>query len=183
MAVRSGTPLDHGLRWYATVLLATALTGPCEASPAAPSPQQDPVAVRLAELANVVRQEAGCDTLEWYEDAAEVARRHSADMEARQFFSHVNPDGLNPFDRLAEAGIHYKAAAENILHGEATASRALGLWLESPGHRENLVNCDFTHHGVGRVDSYWTHIFLRDPLHGTPGTRAGAAASVRGSVR
>jgi uncharacterized protein YkwD len=146
------------------VLVAAGLLGPCDADPAAPPLElQDPVVVNFTNLTNAARANAGCGELKWQAEAAAVAKAHSSDMIQRQFFSHSNPDGKSPFDRLAEAGVGYRAAAENILYGEATASRALELWLNSPGHRENLLNCSFTHHGVGRVDTHWTHLFLRDP--------------------
>lgn len=154
MALKSG---------IATMLLVTGLFAPCGAGPAAPETEQDPVALQFANLVNAARVEAGCPELKWHEGAAAVARAHSLDMQNRGFFSHENPDGLDPFDRLNAAGIRYTAAAENILHGEATATRALGLWMGSPGHRANLLDCSFTHHGVGRVNSHWTHLFLKDP--------------------
>jgi uncharacterized protein YkwD len=144
------------------VLAATTLA-PCSAGPTTPEVAQDPVAIQFANLVNAVRVEAGCSELKWHDGAADVAGRHSRDMRDRRFFSHENPDGLNPFDRLEAAGIKYAAAAENILHGEATATRALGLWMDSEGHRANILDCSFTHHGVGRADSHWTHLFLKDP--------------------
>jgi uncharacterized protein YkwD len=84
-------------------------------------------------------------------------------MKANGYFSHTNREGKSPFDRLADAGITYRTAAENILEGEASPTRVLQLWMQSPGHRMNIVECSFTHHGIGRVDTHWTHIFLRDP--------------------
>jgi uncharacterized protein YkwD len=145
-------------------LLAAGLLGPCGSDPAAPSNEsQDPIVANFASLTNAARANAGCDTLKWHAVAASVARAHSSDMRERRFFSHTNPDGKSPFDRLEAAGVDFRAAAENILHGEASASRALDLWLNSAGHRANLLECSYTHHGVGRVETHWTHVFLRDP--------------------
>ena len=146
------------------MLVAAGLLGPCDADPAAPPIElQDPIVVTFANMTNTVRANAGCGELEWHAAAAAVAKAHSRDMGQRSFFSHTNPDGKSPFDRLADAGLTYRSAAENILTGERTASGALQLWMNSPGHRANLLDCSFTHHGVGRVDSHWTHVFLRDP--------------------
>lgn len=146
------------------VLVAAGLLGPFAADPAAPPLEpQDPVVVSFTNLMNAVRADAGCGELAWHPEAAAVAKAHSGDMSQRSFFSHTNPDGKGPFDRLAAAGVRFRAAAENILSGERTASRALELWLGSAGHRANLLECSYTHHGVGRVDGYWTQVFLRDP--------------------
>lgn len=149
----------------AAALLAALVLGPCSGSELAGPVEQDPTASDFASLVNAVRVDAGCKELQWHSGAAEVARRHSADMKANGFFSHTNRDGESPFDRLHDAGITFRGAAENILSGEATATRALALWMNSPGHRANILECAFTHHGVGRVGDYWTHVFLTDPTH------------------
>ena len=60
-------------------------------------------------------------------------------------------------------GISYRAAGENIALTGGGASGALSLWLGSSGHRANIERCGYTHHGVGLVDSRWTHLFLEDP--------------------
>jgi len=150
--------------------LAATLAGVRGVNPAAPQQAADPEVPEFVELVNAARAEAGCKALVWYEPAAVVARGHSADMKSRDYFSHTNPDGADPFDRLAAAGIGYRSAAENILSGEGGAKRVLDLWLNSPGHRANLLKCSFTHHGVGRVDTYWTHVFLQDPRATAGGT-------------
>jgi uncharacterized protein YkwD len=86
-------------------------------------------------------QAAGCGPLLWHDGTAEVARAHSADMVARDFFAHQNPDGESPFDRLREAGIEWSGGAgENIAWGYPTAAAVLAGWLGSPGHRAKLEN-------------------------------------------
>jgi uncharacterized protein YkwD len=89
----------------------------------------------------------------------EVARRHSADMVARGFFAHINPDGLDPFERMAAAGITYSSAAENIgWAGDATlAHNAL---MNSPVHRANLLNPQLGRIGVGIVRKDSLHIMV-----------------------
>ena len=90
---------------------------------------------------------------------ADVARRHSADMVARGYFAHTNPDGLDPFERMAAAGITYSAAAENIgWAGDATlAHNAL---MSSPAHRSNLLNPQLGRIGVGIVRKDSMHIMV-----------------------
>ena len=120
--------------------------------------------VELVDLVNDHRSEAGCGQLAWHAGVAEVAQAHSQDMQDRNFFSHTNPDGDSPFDRLAAAGIAWSMAGENIAMGSGDGSTAFQLWIDSPGHRANIENCGYTHHGVGLVVGRWTHVFLKDPV-------------------
>lgn len=114
----------------------------------------------FVQLLNTHREALGCPALVWHPATADVAQAHSEDMVARSFFSHTNPDGLSPFDRLAAAGITYRLAGENIAAGYQTPSAVFEGWLGSPGHRANIENCGFTGHGIGLEDSHWTHMFL-----------------------
>jgi uncharacterized protein YkwD len=143
------------------VMALAAWTSCAHGSPLSPDQDADPVVADFVERLNRERRDAGCAALAWDDDVARVARAHSADMVRRDFFSHSNPDGDDPFERLASAKIAYRSAAENILQGATTGLAALDLWMGSPGHRANLMNCGMTHHGVGRVDDYWTHVFIR----------------------
>jgi len=111
-------------------------------------------------MVNAHRVSVGCRVLVWSAEVAAVAQAHSADMARRDFFDHINPDGKTPFDRLRRAGIPYSAAAENIAYGTASAKRVLELWLKSAGHRANIENCRYTHHGVGLSQGRWTQVFV-----------------------
>jgi uncharacterized protein YkwD len=110
---------------------------------------------------NAHRVSVGCPALAWNADVAGVAQAHSVDMIQRDYFAHDNPDGQSPFDRLRSAGIDYRSAAENIAYGYPTGSSVLSAWLDSPGHRRNIENCNLTEHGVGLEGSHWTHVFIR----------------------
>jgi uncharacterized protein YkwD len=107
------------------------------------------------------RVSIGLRPLIWDNRVASVARAHSRDMVTRHFFSHANPDGLRSKDRLVAAGIRYAAMGENIAYGHTTGTSVLDAWLKSPGHRTNIEDPTYTHHGVGKVGTYWTHVFLR----------------------
>jgi uncharacterized protein YkwD len=124
-----------------------------------------PEAEAFVELVNVHRQSQGLDSLTLHDALADVATAHSRDMRDRGFFSHTNPDGESPFDRMAEAGISFRSAGENIARGYPTASGVLEAWINSPGHRANIETAGFSHHGIGYVKDghYWTHLFARDP--------------------
>ena len=117
------------------------------------------------DLVNQERAKNGLDALKWAEDLAAVARAHSADMINRGFFSHTNPDGQSPFDRLKNAGISYKSAAENIAYGQRSAEAVMNSWMNSSGHRANILNKNLKEIGVGAVKNsngtiYWTQVFV-----------------------
>lgn len=164
-----------GMRWwrawaFACIAVAGLAAAGCDSddgptSPAGQVPAPPPgVAAELqhfVSLMNQHRTEQGLAPLAWDARAAAVAQAHSADMVARSFFSHTNPDGDSPFDRMAAAGITYSTAGENIAYGYPSAESVLAAWLNSPGHRSNIENAGYTHHGVGLVGTHWTHLFLR----------------------
>lgn len=107
-----------------------------------------------------------CNSLAEYGPLNQNALNHSKDMMNRNFFSHTNPDGKSPFDRMSDDGIKYESAGENIAMGQKTASDVLTAWLNSSGHKANIENCNFTHHGIGFVEgssTYWTHVFAKNP--------------------
>jgi len=131
------------------------------AAPVAARASADEELRGLVELVNRYRRTHGLGELEWDPRLARVAQAHSEDMARRSFFSHRNPDGLTPFDRLRAADVHYQAAAENIAEGQETAEEVFGGWIGSPGHRRNLENPAFTRHGIGLVQRRWTHILIR----------------------
>jgi uncharacterized protein YkwD len=102
---------------------------------------------------NGERTSRGIAALTLREDLRLVARAHSEDMIARGFFDHDNPDGLDPFERMGNAGITFSTAAENIAtntgFGASSVSAAVNGWMNSDGHRNNILNADFTHTGMG----------------------------------
>ncbi len=126
-------------------------------------PAVNPAVAEFVTLVNAHRTALGLALLEWDAEVAGVAQAHSEDMVARGFFSHVNPDGDSPFDRLRAAGIAYAAAGENIAYGYPTPATVLEAWLGSDGHRANIENANYTHHGVGLAGTHWTHVFVRKP--------------------
>ncbi len=125
-----------------------------------PGPAVDVEVTRFVELMNDHRASVGCPELSWNGEVAAVAQVHSQDMVDRAFFSHTNPDGASPFDRLTAASISYSRAAENIARGHPTAEAVLNAWLGSAGHRANIENCQLSQHGVGLRDQRWTHVFI-----------------------
>jgi uncharacterized protein YkwD len=112
-------------------------------------------------LVNAERAAAGCGPVSADGGLASVARAHSQDMRDRGFFDHVNRERLDPFDRADRAGV--SARAENIARGQQGAAEVMYSWMDSPGHRANILNCELTRLGVGIAEGvggpWWTQLF------------------------
>lgn len=87
------------------------------------------------------------------------AQAHAQDMVTRNFFSHVNPDGLDPFQRLSRDGVSFGAAGENIAAGHSTAASVLNAWMNSSGHRANILHPAFRKLGLGFAEGRWVQVF------------------------
>jgi uncharacterized protein YkwD len=112
------------------------------ASPAAAAEAQ------VLRLVNDARTQAGCHPLDADPALAGLAGDYSVQMAREGFFSHTDPDGLSPWDRARAAGIT-DLGGENIARGQQDAQAVMDAWMHSPGHRANILNCDFTELGVG----------------------------------
>ena len=144
-------------------------TPPAEEAP----PQEEPdapeesggvqeAAEAVASLVNAARQDAGLSELEL--DADLYAAAQARAQEIAQSFSHTRPDGSSCFTILEEFGISYRAAGENIAMGQRTPEEVMDGWMNSSGHRANILNGTFTSIGVGYyVDgagaAHWVQIF------------------------
>ncbi|MGI6129022.1 MAG: CAP domain-containing protein [bacterium] len=103
---------------------------------------------RLFELANQARVEAGLKPLQLDMRLVETARIKSADMVSNDYFGHISPTLGSPFDQMQRAKISYRTAGENLA-GAPTADSAHSGLMNSPGHRANILNPNFTHVGIG----------------------------------
>ncbi|MFF1377958.1 CAP domain-containing protein [Streptomyces sp. NPDC058308] len=99
-------------------------------------------------LVNQERAKAGCRPVQADDRLAALAGAFSADMAERDFFDHTDPDGATPWDRADKAGIS-GLGGENIARGQADARSVMAAWMDSPGHRANILNCDYKTLGVG----------------------------------
>ncbi|MDQ0993277.1 CAP domain-containing protein [Streptomyces sp. V3I7] len=102
----------------------------------------------VLKLVNDERAKAGCSALAANSSLSKLAELFSVDMAARDFFDHTDPTGLTPWDRAAKAGIT-DLGGENIARGQADAAAVMAAWMNSPGHRANILDCDFKTLGVG----------------------------------
>ncbi|WP_242964874.1 CAP domain-containing protein [Scatolibacter rhodanostii] len=113
-------------------------------------------------LVNEQRAANGLSPLTLNQDVSNVARAKSQDMHDNNYFAHTSPTYGSPFDMLTSFGISYRAAGENIAMGYSTPEAVMEGWMNSSGHRANILNASFTQIGVGYVadGNYWTQQFI-----------------------
>ncbi|MFE0439957.1 sigma-70 family RNA polymerase sigma factor [Streptomyces nigra] len=133
---------------------------------AASAPQQEAPSGTVGQVVALVNKEraaAGCGPLAEDSLLDKSAQAHSADMAARDFFDHTNPDGADPGQRITAAGYRWSTYGENIAMGQQTPEAVMESWMNSPGHRANILNCSFKDIGVGVHEGpggpWWTQNF------------------------
>ncbi len=140
---------------------------PSEAPKPTPSKAQDPprsqdssLAGQVIDLVNAERADAGCSPVSNESHLAAAAQGHSDDMSARNYFSHTTPEGTT-FDQRIRAAGYDKPGAENIAKGQSNAAKVMDAWMNSEGHRANILNCKLKKIGVGvnTKGMYWTQNF------------------------
>ncbi|MGF1542707.1 MAG: CAP domain-containing protein [Pleurocapsa sp.] len=125
---------------------------------------------QVLELTNTERAKAGLKPLKLNSQLSNAAQTHSNNMAKDDFFSHTGADGSNIGNRIQNAGYQYSTAGENIAAGQRTAEQVVEGWMNSPGHRANILNADFTEIGIGHAflendtgsvnyNYYWTQVF------------------------
>jgi uncharacterized YkwD family protein len=113
-------------------------------------------------LTNEERAKQGLEPLELDTELSAVAKDKSLDMQNKGYFSHNSPTYGSPFDMMKQYGIDYRTAGENIAKGQTSPEQVVEGWMNSEGHRKNIMNPDFTHIGVGHAENgnYWTQMFI-----------------------
>ena len=120
------------------------------------------------EVLNIVNKERtsrGLSALKFNAELAKVATTKSQDMIDRGYFDHNSPTYGSPFDMMKKFGITYKSAGENIAMGQKTPQEVMTAWMNSDGHRKNILNSSFTEIGIGIAKDkngrlYWTQMFI-----------------------
>ena len=151
---------------------------PVETSPAQPDSNQQDVEEQRTEqtndstlsefeqqvvdLTNAEREKHGLAPFQIDETLSKVARVKSQDMADNNYFSHQSPTYGSPFEMMQQFGVTYRAAGENIAKGQRSPEQVVNAWMNSEGHRANILNANFTHIGVGHVanGNYWTQQFI-----------------------
>lgn len=113
-------------------------------------------------LVNEIRVENGLNKLETDWQLSRVARYKSQDMKDNKYFSHTSPIYGSPFEMIKNFGISFRSAGENIAKGYSTPQAVVNGWMNSSGHRANILNSSYTRIGVGYVSEgkYWTQMFI-----------------------
>ncbi|SER27926.1 uncharacterized protein, YkwD family [Gracilibacillus ureilyticus] len=134
-----------------------------ETAPAPNGGQLDQVRQQVIDLTNKARSENGASPLKLDADLASVAQTKSEDMAENNYFSHTSPTYGSPFDMLRSFGVDYTKASENIAAGQQSPEQVVQSWLNSEGHRRNMLDPAVTHIGVGYESDgdYWTQMFIK----------------------
>ena len=116
----------------------------------------------VVDLTNEERAKQGLEPLALDTELSKVARIKSEDMQKNNYFSHTSPTYGSPFEMMDQFGISYRAAGENIAMGQRTPEEVVNAWMNSDGHRKNILSSNYTHIGIGYVENgnYWTQMFI-----------------------
>jgi uncharacterized YkwD family protein len=133
--------------------------------PAAPAPATGDVSAyvqQVIDLTNAQRSKNGLPALKHDTQLSGVAQKKSVDMAQNNYFSHTSPTYGSPFDMMRDMGVSYKSAGENIAQGQRTPQEVVTAWMNSEGHRKNILSANFTHIGVGyeKSGNHWTQMFI-----------------------
>jgi uncharacterized YkwD family protein len=117
-------------------------------------------------LVNQERAKAGVAPLKLSDTLDNMAKVKAEDMRDQNYFSHTSPTYGSPFDMMKKFGIHYSTAGENIAAGQQSAADVMNSWMNSPGHRQNILNPNYTEIGIGVAKGgsygiYWVQDFIR----------------------
>ncbi|HOA81720.1 MAG TPA: SafA/ExsA family spore coat assembly protein [Defluviitaleaceae bacterium] len=120
----------------------------------------------VIKLVNAERAKQGLSPLKANWELSRVARLKSQDMIDKNYFSHQSPTYGSPFSMMESFGIRYSSAGENIAKGQQTPSQVMNAWMNSPGHRSNILSASYSEIGVGLATNkngvkYWTQMFIR----------------------
>lgn len=117
---------------------------------------------QVIDLTNQERAKNGLPALNLDAQLSKAARAKSVDMQTNKYFSHTSPTYGSPFDMMKQFGVSYRGAGENIAMGQRSPQEVVNSWMNSSGHRANILNKSFTHIGVGHAanGNYWTQMFI-----------------------
>jgi uncharacterized protein YkwD len=140
---------------------APATTAPATKAAAAPSSAASSAQDEVVDLVNSERAKVGCSPVKVNAKLTKAAQDHSEDMAEHSNMSHTGSDGSQPGDRIERAGYSWSTYGENVAYGYDSAKSVMEGWMNSSGHKANILNCDFKEIGVGLATdgNYWTQDF------------------------
>ena len=120
----------------------------------------------ILNLVNAERKKNGLKELTLSHTLNGIAGEKAFDMKEKNYFSHTSPTYGSPFEMLQHFGVKYSYAGENIASGQKTSKEVMQSWLNSSGHRANILNPNYTELGVGYVEggtygTYWVQLFIK----------------------
>lgn len=161
---------DQFNQWFNVQVPSNVPTAPVEKPTPAPSIPSEEVSnqsweQQVVDLVNIERAKVGLPALQHDSSLSKVAAAKSRDMRDRNYFSHDSPTYGSPFDMMRQFGVEYRSAGENIAAGQRSPKEVMEAWMNSPGHRQNILSNQFTHIGVGVAEGgsygiYWTQMFV-----------------------
>lgn len=121
---------------------------------------------QVLELVNKERAKVGLKALTLSDELTNVATLKAKDMAEKGYFDHTSPTYGTPFEMMKRFGIQYRSAGENIAAGQMDAQEVMDSWMNSSGHRANILNSDYEQIGIGyytggRYDFYWVQMFKK----------------------
>jgi uncharacterized YkwD family protein len=119
-------------------------------------------AAEVVKLVNNERSQQGLKPLTSNAKLTEVALAKAKDMSTNNYFSHTSPTYGSPFDMMTKFGVTYTYAGENIAMGQQTPQEVMKSWMNSQGHRENILKPEYTQIGVAYYNGYWVQEFTRN---------------------
>jgi uncharacterized YkwD family protein len=140
----------------------TPSTTPSQPSESAGTTEKSNFASEVVTLVNKERANAGLKPLTVHAKLTTVALDKAKDMSDNNYFSHTSPTHGSPFDMMKAYGISYGYAGENIAKGQRTPQEVMNSWMNSQGHRENILSPNFTKIGVGYYNGYWVQEFISE---------------------
>ncbi|WP_435925410.1 CAP domain-containing protein [Paenibacillus sp. DYY-L-2] len=117
-------------------------------------------ATEVVALVNKERVKAGLKPLVVHTNLSKMAKTKAIDMYKNKYFSHSSPSYGSPFDMMDAFNITYKYAGENIAMGQKSAKEVVEDWMNSPGHKANILNSHYNLIGVGYYNGYWVQEFI-----------------------
>ncbi|MBW7458432.1 hypothetical protein K0U00_30770 [Paenibacillus sepulcri] len=133
-------------------------TGPAGQAPESKTDSSQ-FAQQVLELVNQERSKAGLGSLSMSSELSNMAMVKAQDMYNNHYFDHNSPTHGSPFDMMKEFGITYNSAGENIANGQTTPTQVMKDWMNSPGHKANILNKSYTQIGIAFYNNEWVQEF------------------------
>lgn len=149
-------------RWTMLLLTTALLSAPgCEEQTQVPdcNDDLDDETCAVFRIVNQERIDAGLEPYAWNTELAISAQRHAQDMVDNNYFDHTSQDGRSFSDRANAAGYDAFPSGENIAQGQRDAAQVMDSWMNSSGHRANILSPNSNEIGVGLVDFTWVQVF------------------------